>query len=573
VRADRMILAGLEEGVWPNAAPTDPFLSRPMRAALGLPPPERRLGQTAQDFVQAACAAEAILVHSRAARRAAGGQVALAVAAGDADPRRRNAPATPVGPRCRSGRRGSGANADVPLPGPRATPGVRRRRRPWFIAPAPVAGHRRRALGPRSLRRLRPAHPRPAEARPAWRARPRPWPAATPFTGPSRRRGQPGPTPCPTTAPTRSKASCARSWTPPASPDHAMARETGRWPATAPSGLAWERERRARGATLLIEQTGTMTFDAPFGPFTLTAKADRDRDSTPPGPGPCDRLQDRRGAVGEADRQQGFSPSADPDRWPSWPAGSGTPKADAGDLTYLRVTGRKPPGEEIVRKTAGEEPASRPPPNAYERGCHPLVDCVAAYQDPSAATCRWHRAAVHGNFAGDYDHLARVFEWSYRRRGRGRRMTLRPLEQARLLPERRAADPDAQRLRHRQRRVGQDQDPDRPGGPAAAAKVQPGRDPLRDLHQGRRRRDAGAGCSRLGGWSVMDDEALPAKLLALEGRDPTAPATPCPVRARKPVRQGAGDAGRAEDPDHPRLLRKAAAPVSPSRPGCRPASP
>jgi ATP-dependent helicase/nuclease subunit B len=34
-----------------------------MRKALGLPPPERRLGQTAQDFVQAACADEAILVH------------------------------------------------------------------------------------------------------------------------------------------------------------------------------------------------------------------------------------------------------------------------------------------------------------------------------------------------------------------------------------------------------------------------------------------------------------------------------------------------------------------------------
>ncbi|KAK0331438.1 hypothetical protein LTR94_028918, partial [Friedmanniomyces endolithicus] len=62
-RADRMILAGLEEGVWPQAAPTDPFLSRPMRQALGLPPPERRLGQTAQDFVQAACAQEVVLVH------------------------------------------------------------------------------------------------------------------------------------------------------------------------------------------------------------------------------------------------------------------------------------------------------------------------------------------------------------------------------------------------------------------------------------------------------------------------------------------------------------------------------
>src|SRR5690606_39138220 len=73
VRADRMILAGLEEGVWPNAAPTDPFLSRPMRQSLGLPPPERRLGQTAQDFVQAACADEAVLVHAE--RR--GGQPAV----------------------------------------------------------------------------------------------------------------------------------------------------------------------------------------------------------------------------------------------------------------------------------------------------------------------------------------------------------------------------------------------------------------------------------------------------------------------------------------------------------------
>ncbi len=31
VRADRLVIAGLEEGVWPPAAPLDPFLSRPMR--------------------------------------------------------------------------------------------------------------------------------------------------------------------------------------------------------------------------------------------------------------------------------------------------------------------------------------------------------------------------------------------------------------------------------------------------------------------------------------------------------------------------------------------------------------
>ncbi|ESQ90811.1 double-strand break repair protein AddB [Asticcacaulis sp. AC460] len=62
VTADRLILAGLEEGVWPQAPDLDPFLSRPMRAALGLPSPERRTGLSAHDFVQAASAPETFLV-------------------------------------------------------------------------------------------------------------------------------------------------------------------------------------------------------------------------------------------------------------------------------------------------------------------------------------------------------------------------------------------------------------------------------------------------------------------------------------------------------------------------------
>jgi ATP-dependent helicase/nuclease subunit B len=64
VRADRLVVAGLEEGVWPAAAPTDPFLSRPMRQALGLPSPERRIGLAAHDFAQAVCAPEVVLLHT-----------------------------------------------------------------------------------------------------------------------------------------------------------------------------------------------------------------------------------------------------------------------------------------------------------------------------------------------------------------------------------------------------------------------------------------------------------------------------------------------------------------------------
>lgn len=64
VRADRVILAGLEEGVWPRGGGIDPFLSRPMRNALGLPPPERRIGLSAHDFAQIACAPEVYLLHT-----------------------------------------------------------------------------------------------------------------------------------------------------------------------------------------------------------------------------------------------------------------------------------------------------------------------------------------------------------------------------------------------------------------------------------------------------------------------------------------------------------------------------
>lgn len=65
--ADVILLGGLDEAVWPPQAQTDAFLNRPMRAALGLTPPERKLGQTAHDFAQCLGHEKAIL--SRAAKR------------------------------------------------------------------------------------------------------------------------------------------------------------------------------------------------------------------------------------------------------------------------------------------------------------------------------------------------------------------------------------------------------------------------------------------------------------------------------------------------------------------------
>lgn len=69
--ADLVVLAGLNEGVWPPAPDPGPWLARRHREALGLPPPEQHLGFAAHDFVQLAASAPRLLL-TRSRRDAAG---------------------------------------------------------------------------------------------------------------------------------------------------------------------------------------------------------------------------------------------------------------------------------------------------------------------------------------------------------------------------------------------------------------------------------------------------------------------------------------------------------------------
>lgn len=66
-RRDLMILAGLNEGVWPAPPGEDPFLSRGMRFKLGLPSVDQRIGLAAHDFAQLANAPNVVM--TRALRR------------------------------------------------------------------------------------------------------------------------------------------------------------------------------------------------------------------------------------------------------------------------------------------------------------------------------------------------------------------------------------------------------------------------------------------------------------------------------------------------------------------------
>ncbi len=406
VRADRMILAGLEEGVWPNAAPTDPFLSRPMRKILGLPPPERRLGQTAQDFVQAACADEAILVHSE--RR--GGQPAvksrwlwrLEMLTRGAD-----APATPIKLERPSVLLDAARALDVPPPGPpryarrpAPTPPVHRRPRRLPVTGVerwvrdPYAVYAQRILGLQKLERPGASAEAMARGNAVHRAIERvvtTWPDALPED-------------CADQIETflREELDAAGF------EDHAMAREVPLARNCAVWLAGWERERRSRGANLLIEQTGQMTFAAPFGLFTLTAKADRIE-------------LDARGAA-VIDFKTGSTPSARQVAQGFAPqltltaailaAGGfpGAPPTPASELLYVKVTGRKTPGEAVdVGKTTRNQPR-----NAAELAEHELarlIDGVAAFDDETRPYVSWAAPQFMGNFGGNYDHLARVWEW------------------------------------------------------------------------------------------------------------------------------------------------------------------
>ncbi len=69
-QVDCVILGGLNEGTWPSSARNDPFLNRPMKQALSLEPPERRIGLAAHDFQMLLGTKEVILTRSKRAENA-----------------------------------------------------------------------------------------------------------------------------------------------------------------------------------------------------------------------------------------------------------------------------------------------------------------------------------------------------------------------------------------------------------------------------------------------------------------------------------------------------------------------
>ena len=401
VRADRMILAGLEEGVWPNAAPTDPFLSRPMRGTMGLPPPERRLGQTAQDFVQAACAGEAVLVH----RERRGGQPAVQsrwLWRLEMLTRGANTGAAPVALARSSTALAQARALDAPASAvpayarrPEPRPPVARRPRELPVTAVerwvrdPYAVYARYVLNLRQLDRPGQSAEAIARGKAVHKAVERltlSWPGELPDD-----------------CADQLEALLLEELTRHGFEDAAMAREAPLARNCAVWLAGFEADRRARGVEIRVEEAVAMAIPAPAGPFLLTAKADRIELSATG----AAVLDFKTGAIPSAKQvRTGFSPQLTLTGAILMQQGLG----DAGpvppeELTYVRVVGRKEPGQAVPR-AVGEEAAA-----LSAAALAGLQARIARFDDENTPYLSWVAPQFMGNFGGNYDHLARVWEW------------------------------------------------------------------------------------------------------------------------------------------------------------------
>jgi ATP-dependent helicase/nuclease subunit B len=185
-------------------------------------------------------------------------------------------------------------------------------------------------------------------------------------------------------------------------PGHRLAREHALAINVAPWVVAFERRRRP-SAQFLIEQSGAHAFDSPGGPFRLTAKADRIelRGAF------ADVLDFKTGTPPTTKQvESGLAPqltltAAIVARGGFEDVGAATP----GQLAYIRVSGGRIPGR--------EEERARPPASTdlAERAFQGLQRRVEAFDRRETPYLSWATPQFMGKWGGEYDHLARVWEW------------------------------------------------------------------------------------------------------------------------------------------------------------------
>ncbi len=390
--ADLMILGSLNEGVWPATANTDPWLSRPMRKQFGLPPPERRTGLSAHDFFQAACAPHVLLTRSRKID----GAPAIAsrwwlrienlLAGIDNGARLPGAPWLDWAAALDAPEQTSPASA------PRPKPPVHARPRALSVSDIEVLVRDPYAIYARHILGLRALDPIDAELGAAERGT-----IIHKILEQFLRAHMQSLTQADLKRlldigsyhfdQVRARPSVRAFWKP-------------RFEKIADGFMGWELAHRNTGARPVgFELSGAMDIAAPFAPFTLRARADR-----------IDRLAD--GSLAVFDYKTGSSPSDKQIKAgfaPQLPLEAAIARnggfkqitaAEIGRIAILRLTGGEQPVRETLLETA-----------QIDAALAGLRALIAKYDDANTPYIS-RRAVMFQNYDGDYDHLARVREWS-----------------------------------------------------------------------------------------------------------------------------------------------------------------
>ncbi len=398
---DCVLLAGLDETVWPPAVETDAFLNRPMRTALGLTAPERRIGQTAHDFVAALGAGEAIL--SRAKKRGGAPTVAsrflqrLAAAAGAGAPAMAEAEA-------RGGVYLDLARAlDQPAefraaPRPAPRPPVELRPRALSVTRIETLRRDPYAIYAEYILHLKPLEAverdiGPRETGNVWHATLEEFVEAYPLGA------------LPLDARER-LFEIARARFAPLRDDPAFA--ALHWP-NVETGLdfflAFEREARSSASRIWVERQGAIPVPLASGaPFKLSARADR-IDLLRSGGA---RLIDYKSGStpGAREVEVGFAPQLTLEAAMLQRGGfPGLPALEPAEALYLKLGGA---GGGAVRRAGGEKADIRKLAEKHFAGLRILLEAFAHEETPFLS----RPFPKFASRFSDYDHLARVKEWA-----------------------------------------------------------------------------------------------------------------------------------------------------------------
>jgi ATP-dependent helicase/nuclease subunit B len=396
--ADRVILGGLVESVWPPEVSTDPWLSRPMRHALGLNLPELRIGLTAHDFAQMFGAREVIF--TRAAKLAGAPTVAsrflqrLAAVAGE---RWKNVAAR--GEQYLAWARAVDKPESV-APLKRPEPKPPRSARPTSFSVTEIESWLRDpyTIYAKRILRLRPLDPIDTTPGAAERGTAI-HEALAEFTLRYSDR-------LPADPLTELIAIGRKHFAPLDDYPEARAFWWPRFERIAGWFTGWEFRRRAISSIVSAETSGKIEFLLGERRFTLRARADR-----------IERLVDGNYAI--LDYKTGRVPGHDEVKVGLAPQltleaailrNGGFPDIDAeasvGELVYVGLRGGDPGGEDRIIVLRDSSPDIE-----ADRALRELKGVALRFENPDEP----YRSLVHSMWKrryGDYDHLARIKEWS-----------------------------------------------------------------------------------------------------------------------------------------------------------------